>query len=71
MHLALANLDDGRYFSLIGWTFDARIAHTFPSIDAIQKKAVEHKLKNAAAAMMEGFPQKPTGFIWLTEPKNP
>jgi hypothetical protein len=70
LHLALTNLDDGRYFSLVGWTFDTRIAHTFPSVDAVKKQAAEHYLKNAAAAMISGFPPKPMGFIWLTEPKS-
>jgi hypothetical protein len=68
MRVALTDLDDGKFLSAVGWTSDCRLASTFPDTEEVSRRASDHKIRNAAAAMVDGFPQKPVGFIWLTEP---
>jgi len=68
MRVALTDLDKGLFFCGNGWTSDSRGAQTFASREEARQKAIEQKVKNAAAAIMEGIPQKVAGFVWLTEP---
>ncbi len=68
VHLALTNLDNGLFFSGSGWVPDHGRAMTFRTKEEACQKAIEQNVRNAAAAMMSGFPQTPVGFIWLTNP---
>lgn len=68
MALALTNLDNGLYFAEDGWIVDCKYARTFRDAEQVAHMAAEHKVKNAAAAMIGGNPPRTTGFIWLTAP---
>ena len=68
MRLALANLDTGLFFGAGGWTTDRRMAQGFEDTETIARVAAEKKVRNAAAAMLDGDPPKARGFLWVTRP---
>jgi len=70
MRLALTNLDTGQFSRQTDGLPIIVTAQTFPTKEQVSRKAVEQKVKNAAAAMMDGTPQRTAGFIWLTEPSQ-
>lgn len=71
MRLALADLDTGLFFGKLGWTTDRKLAQIFADSETVSKVATENQVRNAAAAMMDGDPLQPTGFLWLTKPSLP
>ena len=61
MRFGLRDLDTGLFFDNGQWTADARLAQQFDDPKVIEKFAVEHRVKNAEAVMLEGDPPQVTG----------
>ncbi|HZR18457.1 MAG TPA: hypothetical protein VFE51_14280 [Verrucomicrobiae bacterium] len=69
--LALLNLDTGLFFSSGAWTSDHKLSQSFPDQTSVSKAAVDFKVKNAAAALIEGDPPQVRGFFWISNPNRP
>lgn len=71
MGYALANLDNGLFFDKGKWTACFELAEQFEELDSVASLADRHKVRNAAAAFIDGeHPGHPLGFYWLTEPNS-
>jgi hypothetical protein len=65
--LALLNLDTGLFFAHGAWTCDHKMSQPFPDRGSVSKAALELKLKNAAAALIEGDPPHLRAFFWISD----
>ena len=68
MCLALANLDTGLFFTKGDWTFDYKLAQIFQSQELVSGLAIENRVKNAAAVLLEGEPPQIKGYFWVSKP---
>jgi hypothetical protein len=68
MSWTLANLDNGLFFEKGRWTCHCDLADKFTDLETVSRMAADHRIENAAAAMISGNPQRPLGFLWLTKP---
>ena len=70
MALALADLDSGLFLDQSGWTADFRLARRFEDRESVLLAAMQNKIKNAAAVILDGDPLKVRGFLGVTNPNE-
>jgi hypothetical protein len=68
MSWALANLDNGLFLEKGRWTCHCDLADKFPDLEIVSRMAVDHRISNAAAAILSSDAKRPLGFLWLTKP---
>ncbi|HLH52501.1 MAG TPA: hypothetical protein VKY92_02705 [Verrucomicrobiae bacterium] len=68
--LALTNLDNGLYFDKGKWVSDHKLAQQFPDQEAVARAAKKLKVRNAAAALIDGNPAQVRGYFWVTRHKD-
>jgi hypothetical protein len=62
---ALADLDTGLFFTKGGWTSDPKLAEIFADPETVGNMASLNRVKNAAAAMIDGNSVR--GFLWFRD----
>ena len=66
MALALTNLDSGLFLEESGWTADLKLAQRFEDGQTLLDAAIQNKVKNAAAVILDGDPPRAAGYLWVT-----